>query len=339
MAKFSRRFFNAAALVSVPALFRNPVEALPEVGKVISDPEILSFYTKLLKDLKDGKLDYSFKDTFDPVAAAHSKTLSFPEGTEEREKAKYSAGEMDKKYLEAGGDWRDDNFDDVPGDKRDYICKNRITYRDALFLIDRSKVVLFGEIHTVADHQEMELRLLGDMEGHSLCYACEDFGIDMAGRIEGFLGGKCSNTFLDSLDKEAVRKLEAAKKLDVPVVVTDLSRRQKEDITPGYRRFSDPKRSAIRERVFARQILYAAKKGYRAFGTFGDAHVQSDAIPKHLKAYGIEALVITTSSMSPEVYHAAMDISGGDNIFFRRNGAIVYASKDLGSRCERYKKK
>jgi hypothetical protein len=62
-------------------------------------------------------------------------------------------------------------------------------------------------------------------------------------------------------------------------------------------------------------------------GSFGDIHLRRHALPKKLEMNGIKPLVVSSADFPLEVYEAAMKVSGGGEIFFERNGRIIYSPK------------
>ncbi len=298
---------------------------------ILSDPEILGLYAEILNGLKEGSIEYPGKRDFEPIAEIHESLLKFDRGSREWRDLKEKAEQQDANFLRLK-DTQEDNLDGI-ADKKKYIERNRIRYQDVVKAINSSKIVLFGETHTVDEHQEIELQVLEDMEKSFLSYGSEDFTLGNADDIKRVLKGEPAAT--KSLDSGAIKRLKTTRKHRLPVIITDLSTDLKGKIAPGYDRWSDPKRNYVRARIFARQIQNALRHGYRVFSSFGDLHVQQSQIPSYLKD-GPKALVITTSNMSAEAYRAAMDVSGGKGIFFSRGDHIVYLTKGL-TRLERYR--
>ncbi|MBI2671732.1 ChaN family lipoprotein [Candidatus Woesearchaeota archaeon] len=327
-----------SALFGAYSLFPKKEEA--KLEKVVSDPEILTKYNDLLGKLKNGQItEYAHKETFDPYLGVWIEFRNYIE-SEEYKKGNFSKGfEIQKKYNSIYEKYvksvlKPDTFSDVDNLEK-FIQDNSISFYEVIDEISKRQVVLFGESHTTKSHDHLELRLIRCLNSKNLVCIHEFLQIDRTDLIKRYLDDdEAFEKLFDCFDSEEIKDrkylsefMGKLRKKKIPLVPADLmesidKKFSNEKIGPSH----DPRAIFIRDQLFTEQISYATKKGHRVFGVFGDFHVRPDHLPVYLRLKGIDPLVISGTYYTTEVHEAAMKVSGGAEVFFRRNSRIVYVT-------------
>ncbi|MBI2672410.1 hypothetical protein HYX16_05740 [Candidatus Woesearchaeota archaeon] len=342
-----RRFLGiAASAVTLTAL--SPLELLAqEKEKIISDPEILKFYEGLIEKLKKRELDFYSQETFFSFVDVLLEVKNYIDENNLGRNGIFNLEDLPKdlkKRLDEASERhklavaRPDLFEDIPF-LETFIEKNTIPKHEIIDKINKNDVVLFGESDDDLNCWTMELMLLHNVLGN-FAYADEGFQIYNEQHIKRYLEegrnfslelaveGMESDGIAHPLNKKVKDFLSELRKLGTPVIPTDVWVDLQKNISSRFDRDNlISQLYSIREQVFARQISYAVKKGYKVLGSFGDLHLRSHALPKHLAKSGVSPLVISTGDFPLEVYEAAMRVSKRKDIFFRRNSKIIYMTK------------
>lgn len=126
------------------------------------------------------------------------------------------------------------------------------------------------------------------------------------------------------------RNLRLIKSLGISISMTEVV----DDLEKRVLNSSDPpmafaRRDSVREQVMARQIHYVTEQGYKVLGSFGYLHLRDNHLPKYLKLNAVKPLIISGGDFTLDVYNTALDISNGDDIFFKRNDKIIYVTQNL----------
>ena len=342
----SRRDFLGLATVAILS-YLSPLElAAEEKEKVLSDPEILSFYESLIVQLKERKLGFHSQNTFDDFLSVLFDVEDYIKRNNLAKDNLFNLEDLPedlKKRLDCSSERhklafaRPDLFEDI--DILDtYIEKNALPQSKIIELINKNNAVLFGEVDNEPSCWMVEQTFLDYMLGE-FAYADEGFQVHNERYIREYMEGKDSSLEMTvtgmepaglgfSLDSKIKRFLPDLRRKSTPVIATDVWVDLQGRISTKFDRDNlISQLYSIREQVFARQIAHAVKKGYRILGSFGDLHLRDHALPKHLEKYGIKPLIITAGNLPLEVYEAAMRVSYGKSIFFKRNDRIIYAAE------------
>lgn len=234
--------------------------------------------------------------------------------------------------IEGLSDGQDEHLDDLAdvGKKREYIAKHKISFDNLVGRMNKSDVILFGQVHRIREHDETIRKCIQAINKHSLAYASESFSLDNQGLLMAYMSGEDVSAKIRALGwwgQEMLNDLQVVRNLDIPILVTDLGIERK-------RAFGDyganPHVRSIRDRFTAQAVDYAREQGHRVFLAAGDLHVQPDAIPSYLGDVG-RVLRVSSGCFSREVFETAMAVSEGHDIFFTRGDSVYYVTQGLAS--------
>ncbi len=312
--------------------------------KIISDPRIIYKFNDLVEKLGKNELtDYADEESFAPVIKAIEEIKQYAE----KLGVTFNLSEIDFR-LKIPDDLMDkyskslDNFYNKKRRRRvdisdnienleEYIKERRLGFNDIVYLANQSRVVLIGEDHLCKAHGDLELKLFDAIDKKDLALASECFQINKKDTIEKILDGDTSeliNFSTHFFTYETLKEFfEKVISLKIPIVLTDVLNMLTN--LDSKLLLSDPRREYIRDILFAEQIEYAVNLGLNIFGYFGDKHLSPDQLPTYLKRKRIIPLIISGSFYTTEVFNAAMEVSQGEDVFFKRSDdRIIYVSKE-----------
>lgn len=337
-----RKFLKSIGLLSLSTLINQNVLA-EEKNLIISDPNIWNFYEKLISRLEKNELEYNDKESFQNylLALEKAKKSIIEKGYKDDGlyELKDIPSEIKQNLISAKIKhetqlFKPDLFEDIENIE-EYIKKNILNHKEVINLIKKVDIALFGEAHYNEEHENLENKLIRD--SGKIAYIDECFQIDYFKHLEKYLLGEKANLKNLRFDEDDLETLKIVKDLKKLIVLSDVSiNLNKKDFFSGLC-FNglcsciDSRQHSIREQVFAKQIDYARnKKGLTLFGCFGDLHLRDHHLPKFLRQYGVNPLIISSLDFTVEIYDKIMEISNRNNLFFRRNNnRIIYVSNNI----------
>jgi len=342
----SRRDFLILSILAGITILQEPRVLLSQERKhkkVISDPDILPFYETQVEHLKKGEIDYNCKETFNPYFEMWLKVKKYVKENGLTDDGVYhfnqSIPEELRSKLESlynfhiSNELKQDDFSDIEN-LEEYIRKNQLDHSQVLDSVNNNQVVLIGESHINAKHTNLEFRLVFGSKRENLVYIDESFQIDRETFFKSYMDG--DNSALEDiaaklLDPGEIRGfLKFLRQYKIPIVLADFCNDLEKRVVPDFDpKFVFTRRDSVRESIFARQISYAVKKSNKLIGSFGGLHLRPDNLPKYLKKEGIIPLIISGSDFTSNVYNTALDVSNGEDIYFKREDKIIFVAEGL----------